>query len=72
MGLADILFVVATATRLAPADFKSMAALLEWPLSLLPAFIVPLIIFTHAVIFVRLKQMRGLTKRTWLQRTPAR
>jgi hypothetical protein len=55
LGFADILFVVSTATRLALADPASMAALLRFPLSLLPTFIVPLIIFTHVVIFLRLK-----------------
>lgn len=55
LGLLDILFVVGTATRLALADSTSMAALLRFPLSLLPTFIVPLIIFTHVVIFLRLK-----------------
>ncbi len=55
LGLADILFVVSTATKLALANSASMAALLRFPLSLLPTFIVPLIIFTHVVIFVRLK-----------------
>jgi hypothetical protein len=55
LGFVDILFVVSTATRLALADPMSMAALLRFPLSLLPTFIVPLIIFTHVVIFRRLK-----------------
>jgi hypothetical protein len=36
------------------ADPASMAALLRLPLSLLPTFIVPLVIFTHIVIFHRL------------------
>jgi hypothetical protein len=58
IGFVDILFVVATATKLALADFGSMAALLRLPLSLLPTFIVPLIIFTHVVIFVRLRNAR--------------
>jgi hypothetical protein len=58
LGLADILFVVSTATRLALADPASMATLLRFPLSLLPTFIVPLIIFTHVVIFLRLKGER--------------
>ena len=48
LGFADILFVVSTATRLALEDSASMAALLRFPLSLLPTFIVPLIIFTHS------------------------
>jgi hypothetical protein len=55
LGFVDILFVVSTATRLALADSASMAALLRFPLSLLPTFIVPLIIFTHVVIFLRLR-----------------
>jgi hypothetical protein len=55
LGFVDILFVVSTATKLALADPMSMAALLRFPLSLLPTFIVPLIIFTHVVIFRRLK-----------------
>jgi hypothetical protein len=55
LGFADILFVVSTATRLALADPASMATLLRFPLSLLPTFIVPIIIFTHVVIFLRLK-----------------
>lgn len=54
LGLADILFVVIMAARLAMADPSSMAALLRLPLSLLPTFVVPLVIFTHIVIFHRL------------------
>jgi hypothetical protein len=54
-GLADILFVIATAARLGYANPASMSVLLRLPLSLLPTFIVPLIIFTHFVIFLRLR-----------------
>jgi hypothetical protein len=54
LGLLDILFVVATATRLALADPASMAALLRLPLSLLPTFLVPLIIASHVLIALRL------------------
>jgi hypothetical protein len=54
VGLADILFVVATAARLAAADPSSMRALLRLPLSLLPTFLVPLVIATHVWIFWRL------------------
>jgi len=54
LGFADILFVVITATRLALSDPGSMAELLRLPLSLLVTFIVPVIIFTHIVIFARL------------------
>lgn len=58
IGFIDIFFVVITATRLALADSASMTALLRLPLSLLPTFVVPLVIFTHVVIFLRLKNDR--------------
>ena len=54
IGLLDILFVVSTATRLALADVDSMRELLQLPLLLLPTFLVPLILFTHGVLAVRL------------------
>lgn len=53
-GLVDILFVVATATRMAQADPASMGPLRTLPLSLLPTFLVPLIIASHVLIFWRL------------------
>jgi hypothetical protein len=54
IGLTDILLVVATAIRLNLADPSQMRALLHLPLSLLPTFLVPLIITTHVMIFARL------------------
>jgi hypothetical protein len=54
LGFADILFVVLTAARLAFSEPASMAELLKLPLALLPTFVVPVIIFTHLVIFARL------------------
>ena len=53
-GLADILFVVATATRLALADPTSLAPMLRLPLSLLITFVVPIVIATHIWLFRRL------------------
>jgi hypothetical protein len=53
-GFVDIALVVATAARLGMADPNSMRALTRLPLSLLPTFLVPIIIVTHVVIFVRL------------------
>lgn len=55
VGLLDILFVVSTAGRQAIKDPESMSELLKLPLSLLPTFLVPIIIFTHIVIFIRLR-----------------
>jgi len=54
LGLVDILLVVATAIRLNLAAPAQMRALTHLPLSLLPTFLVPLIIAIHVVIFVRL------------------
>ena len=57
-GFIDILFVVATAARLAMSNPESMSAITKLPLSLLPTFFVPIIIFTHIVIFIRLLASR--------------
>jgi hypothetical protein len=53
-GFFDILFVVMTAARLAFSEPGSMGELLKLPLNLLLTFVVPIIIFTHIVIFTRL------------------
>jgi hypothetical protein len=58
IGLADILLVVVTAGRLAIADPASMHALTVLPLSLLPTFLVPIIIASHVVIATRLSRSR--------------
>jgi len=57
-GLVDIAMVVATATRLGLADPASIRALLHLPLSLLPTFLVPIIVATHVIIFARLREAR--------------
>jgi hypothetical protein len=54
LGLLDILYVVVTAGRLGAADPASMGALLRLPLSVLPTFLVPLIIASHVVLAIRL------------------
>jgi hypothetical protein len=59
IGAADILFVVATAGRLAMADPGSMQALTRLPLALLPTFVVPLIIATHVIMLSRLVRGRA-------------
>jgi hypothetical protein len=45
---------VVTAGRLGLEDPASMAELLELPLSLLPTFLVPILIASHLVLGVRL------------------
>ncbi len=55
IGLVDILGVVLAAARLAFADRQSMQALTRLPLSFLPTLVVPLIIVTHIVIYMRLR-----------------
>ncbi len=54
VGLVDIVLVVATALRLGSVDILQVAAIARFPMSLLPTFLVPLIIATHVLIFVRL------------------
>ena len=63
LGLIDILFVVATATRLVLADPDSLNALLRLPLSLLPTFLVPLIIAGHVVVYWRLSRREPASAR---------
>ena len=54
-GFIDITFVAFSALRFGLQDWQSMSALRELPLSLLPTFLVPLIIASHVLIFVRLR-----------------
>lgn len=56
VGLLDILGVVVSAAGHALADRTSMAGLLRLPLSVLPTFLVPLIIASHIFIFSRLRK----------------
>lgn len=56
LGLVDILLVVGNAARVGLADPQSMQPLLRFPLSLLPTFLVPVIITSHVLIFRRLRR----------------
>jgi hypothetical protein len=55
LGLIDILFVVSLAARMGISKPWSMQALLHLPMSLLPTFLVPIIITTHILLFRRLQ-----------------
>ncbi|MEY2559011.1 MAG: hypothetical protein QOE34_2436 [Verrucomicrobiota bacterium] len=61
IGLTDILFVVLTALRIGLNDWPSMHALREFPLTLLPTFLVPLIIASHVLIFFRAAKLKAKT-----------
>lgn len=59
VGLIDISLVVLTAARLNLDNPLQMRALTYLPLSLLPTFLVPLIIATHIIVFTRLSRDQG-------------
>lgn len=54
LGLIDIMFVVVSAMRIGLRNWAAMGFLRELPLSLLPLFLVPLVITTHLLILTRL------------------
>ena len=56
IGLIDLVFVLFTAARLNLADPSQLRALTYLPLSLLPTFLVPLLLATHIILFLRLNQ----------------
>ena len=60
IGLIDILLVVSSALRFGLRNLESMHALRVLPLSLLPTFLVPLIIATHVLLFVKLLARKKL------------
>jgi hypothetical protein len=61
VGLADMLLVIITITRLNLTRPGQLDAFTRLPLSLLPTFLVPLIIATHVIIYVRLRRMQSGT-----------
>lgn len=56
IGFVDILMVLAAAARLGLQEPAQLRALTYLPLSLLPTFLVPLILATHVMLFVRLRR----------------
>ena len=55
-GLADILTVVVTAARIGLRSPAGIAPLLQFPMSLIPTFVVPIVIASHLLIFWRLRR----------------
>jgi hypothetical protein len=56
-GLLDILIVLRTGIGLGLADASQMLWITAFPWSLIPTFIVPLVLVTHVLIFVRLARV---------------
>lgn len=56
-GAVDILFVVFNAVRGIMTDPASFTEFYHLPLGLLPTFIVPVIIVSHGVVFLRLRRL---------------
>ncbi|HET7536585.1 MAG TPA: hypothetical protein VFJ90_09040 [Candidatus Didemnitutus sp.] len=56
VGLADLLLVLITSVRLGLQDPGQLRVLTMLPLSLLPTFLTPLLLFTHIVILIRLRR----------------
>jgi hypothetical protein len=63
LGLVDILLVIVNAARFWTADPGSMAPMLRLPLALLPSFLVPIILVTHALFFSRLAAIARSARR---------
>lgn len=56
LAMADIIVAIASAQRVFfSADVASMGAFTHLPYSLLPFFVVPLILLTHGLVFIRLR-----------------
>lgn len=55
-GLLDIVRVLSTVLQLGAANPSQVAAVTAFPMSLLPTFVVPLILATHVLIFARLRR----------------
>jgi hypothetical protein len=60
IGLADIILVLITGARLGAGDPRLMAEFTKLPLSLLPTFVVPIVLSTHVFIFKKLFDRRSL------------
>ena len=59
VGLLDLLFVVTTAARMGSINADLMAPLLRLPLSILPTFLIPLLLTIHVILARRLLRPTG-------------
>ena len=55
IGLIDIIAVVVTAARIGMREPQAIAPLLEFPMSLVPTFVVPIVFATHCWMALRLQ-----------------
>jgi hypothetical protein len=58
-GLVDLVLVVLTAVRLNLEHPAQLKVLTQLPLSLLPTFIVPLLLASHVVLYLRTRRSSG-------------
>lgn len=58
-GTLDILYVLRTGIGMGMADPEQMLWITAFPWNVIPTFIVPLVIVTHVLIFVRLAKLRS-------------
>jgi hypothetical protein len=59
VGFLDLLMVIGTITRINLTDPARLRPFTELPLSLLPTFLVPILLASHIVIFVRTARERA-------------
>lgn len=55
LGLADLLFVIITASRTALADPDALRGLFAFPTGVIPVFLVPILLASHLWLFARLR-----------------
>ncbi len=58
-GLVDIVFVLSSGIRLFLRDAAVLARFTELPMSLLPTFVVPIVLVTHLLIFIWWRDARA-------------
>jgi hypothetical protein len=62
VGFVDLVLVVVSAARIVLSAPLELRALTHLPLSLLPTFLVPLLIATHVILFLRTRTKAGETR----------